>query len=128
MVVNVDAALVGRLRGPRDVNRAAYPRDTIWICCCNHRFLKPLDHSTLYMHIRNHLIHITDRPAFSKCEVDREIASLEVAPRPRRILYSPLVVGIAVESSLIICPAIIASYHALSRVGPSSAHITQVEW
>lgn len=60
--------------------------------------------------------------------MDRKLVSLKVTPAPRGVIRRPVVVQIAVESSVVRLIAVIAGDHALCRIRPVSALIIQIPW
>lgn len=74
------------------------------------------------------LIHITDGPALSNCKVNRQVSTLEVAPRPGSVCKCPFVVAVCVQGAMIAVPAIVTSDQALSSLRPVTAEVVQVEW
>jgi hypothetical protein len=76
---------------------------------------------------KRYLIHVASGPSLCNTEMDRNVASLEVPPRPWRVLQCPLVVLVCIESGMIVSPSVVASGHALRGINPSASEIVQVE-
>lgn len=76
----------------------------------------------------SHLVHITNCPAISNSILHWDIAPLEMAPAPRRVIGRPMIIQAAVKRRMIIIPTIVAGNHTLRRIKPATSFVVQVPW
>ena len=85
--------------------------------------MPPLGPFEIAAKITTNLVHVSDHPALGDGELDGNVAPLEVAPAPWRIICRPVVVLAVVQGQLVLLPAVAAGRHALSGIEPVTAQV-----
>lgn len=75
-----------------------------------------------------HLVHICNREAFRDTKMDRDNIPSIVHQAVGSVVQRPMIIQVAVESSMVLGPGIRTAVHALRGVCPRSTFIVGLPW